>query len=157
MYDSPQGWINTRQQLKWIWEIMSSPYIHDTEAWIEISTGNSYLISDNLARQAKQSKAASGRALTKGQGRDVGAEIKQEESFDAQKRLYKGARALNCAVVFLVYRNTAEQLNAACNVLSNSFGNAKVIRERNVTWDIWLQCLPITWKMLAYNLEMVIT
>jgi hypothetical protein len=151
MYDSPQGWINTRQQLKWIWEIMSSPYIHDTEAWIEISTGNSYLISDNLARQAKQSKAASGRALTKGQGRDIGAEIKQEESFDAQKRLYKGARALNCAVVFLVYRNTAEQLNAACNVLSNSFGNAKVIRERNVTWDIWLQCLPITWKWLLHS------
>jgi hypothetical protein len=37
------------------------------------------------------------------------------------------------------------------NVLSNSFGTAKVIRERNVAWDIWLQCLPITWKWLLHS------
>lgn len=151
MHEPPEGWTNTRQQLKWIWEIMSLPHVHDTETWVEISTGNSYLIGDNLARQAKQSKTASTRALTKGQGRDIGAEIKQEESFEAQRKIYKGAKALNCAVVFLVYRDTANRLNAACNALSNSFGSAKVIRERNITWEIWLQCLPITWKWLLHS------
>lgn len=151
MYDAPAGWINTRQQLKWIWEVMSSSYVRDTEAIVEISAGNSLVINDNLARQAKGAKAASSRAITKGQGRDIGAEIKQEESFDAQRRLYQGAVPLNAAVAFLVYRNTAEELSQACNVLSNSFGTAKVIRERNVAWDIWLQCLPITWKWLLHS------
>jgi hypothetical protein len=147
----PAGWINTRQQLKWIWEVMSSSYVRDTEAIVEISAGNSLVINDNLARQAKGAKAASSRAITKGQGRDIGAEIKQEESFDAQRRLYQGAVPLNAAVAFLVYRNTAEELSQACNILSNSFGTAKVIRERNVAWDIWLQCLPITWKWLLHS------
>jgi hypothetical protein len=151
MYEPPTGWINTTQQLKWIWEVMSSSYVHDTEAWIEISAGNNFIINDNLARQAKQSKAASTRAITKGQGRDIGAEIKQEESFDAQRRLYKGAKALHCAVAFLVYRNDSLELNNACNVFSNSFGTAKVIRERNIAWDIWLQCLPITWNWLLHS------
>jgi len=151
MYDSPMGWTNTRQQLKWMWQIMSSTSVHDTEAWVEISVGNPLLIQDNLARQAKGAKTASIRAVTKGQGRDIGAEIKQEESFDAQHRLYKGAIPLNTAVAFLVYRNTAEELNQACNALSNSFGTAKVIRERNIAWEIWLQCLPITFKWLLHS------
>ncbi|MFP5270987.1 hypothetical protein [Coleofasciculus sp.] len=151
MYDAPTGWTNTRQQLKWLWEVMSSTYVHNTEAWVEISVGNKVVINDNLARQAKGAKTASSRALIKGQGRDIGAEIKQEESFDAQRRLYKGAVPLNTAVAFLVYRNTSEELNQACNVLCNSFGTAKVIRERNIAWDIWLQCLPITWKWLLHS------
>lgn len=151
MNDSPSGWSNTRQQLKWIWEVMSSPHFQNSEVWVEISNGNSYLISDNLARQARQSKTASNRALVKGQGRDIGSEIKQEESFDAQRKIFKGAKALNCAVAFLVYRDTAPQLSFACSALSNSFGSAKVIREKNITWEIWLQCLPITWRWLLHS------
>ncbi|MFM6395886.1 MAG: hypothetical protein ACKPFF_04305, partial [Planktothrix sp.] len=45
----------------------------------------------------------------------------------------------------------AEELNQACNALSNSFGTAKVIRERNIAWEIWLQCLPITFKWLLHS------
>ncbi|MGB3204217.1 MAG: ATP-binding protein [Crinalium sp.] len=146
--EAPSGWANTREQIKWMWKILSNSYVHNTEAWVEISTTNNFIINDNLARQAKQSKGANTRALTKGQGRDIGAEIKQEESFDAQRRLYKGTKALNCAVVFLVYRNTAEELERACNLLSQGFGNAKVLRERNIAWEIWLQTLPITMKWL---------
>ncbi len=74
----------------------------------------------------------------------MGAKIKQEESFDAQKKLYKGAVPLNCAVVFLVYRENAESLDLACDLLCNSFGTAKVMRERNIANLIWLETLPIT-------------
>lgn len=151
MTDPPLGWTSTREQLKWVWKILSSSYVHDTEAWIEISRSNDFFIQDNLARQAKQSKAARTVAITKGQGRDVGAEIKQEESFEAQRRIYEGTKALHCAPVFLVFRNSAEELTHACNLLANSFETAKVIRERHIAWEIWLQALPITCKRLLHG------
>jgi hypothetical protein len=107
MTEKPEGWTNQREQLRWLWTILSQNYVHDTEAIAEISTASPTLIQDNLARIAKQSKTAQQRALTKGQGRDAGAEVKAEESFDAQKKLYQGAKALNIALVFLVYRPTS--------------------------------------------------
>lgn len=149
--DPPVGWSNAQDQLKWVWKILASSYVHDTEAWIEISRSNDFFIQDNLARQAKQSKTARTLAITKGQGRDVGAEIKQEESFEAQRRLYEGTKALHCAPVFLVYRHSAQELTHACNLLANSFETAKVIRERNIAWEIWLQTLPITCKWLLHG------
>jgi hypothetical protein len=155
MVEPPSGWSSTREQLRWIWKIMSASFVRDTEAWIEISFGNNYLIQDNLARQAKQTKAAQIRALTKGQGRDVGAEVKQEESFDAQRRMYEGMKALHCAPVFLVYRETQEQLDVACSTLANNFDTAKVIRERHIAWEIWLQTLPITTKWLLHSRDLL--
>ncbi|MGA9378529.1 MAG: hypothetical protein WBV73_07135 [Phormidium sp.] len=155
MEESPGGWINTREQLKWLWKVMSSTYVHDTEAVVEISAASNFFIQDNLARQAKQSKTARKLALEKGQGRDVGAEVKQEESFDAQKKMYKGAKALHAAVVFLVYRPTPEQLNQACQMLTNSFGSAKVIRERNIAWLVWLETLPITTSWLLHSSSLI--
>jgi hypothetical protein len=126
-------------------------HVRDTEVWVEIAPANRFLTEDNLHRQAKQTKAARERAFLKGTGRDVGAEIKQEESFDAQKKLYKGAVPLNCAVVFLVYRENVESLDLACELLCNSFGTAKVIRERNIAYQIWLETLPITWRRILHS------
>jgi hypothetical protein len=51
----------------------------------------------------------------------------------------------------LVYRNSAEELTHACNLLANSFETAKVIRERHIAWEIWLQALPITCKRLLHG------
>lgn len=151
MFDLPQGWSSTRAQLRWIWDILSGGYVRDTEAWIELSLDNEFLIKDNLAKQAKQSKAAAQRAGKKGQGRDIGAEIKQSESFEAQARLYRGVKPIKAAVVFLVFRENREDLNNACSILANSFGAVRVVRERNVAWEIWLQTLPITLKWLLHS------
>ncbi|MGD1872988.1 MAG: FtsK/SpoIIIE domain-containing protein [Mastigocoleus sp.] len=151
MTDTVAAWINAKEQIAWMWKILSENHIRDTEAWVEISPANRYLTEDNLHRQAKQTKSAKQRAFLKGTGRDVGAEIKQEESFDAQKKLYKGAVPLNCAVVFLVYRENAETLDLACDLLCNSFGTAKVVRERNIAFQIWLETLPITWRRILHS------
>lgn len=93
MEEPPAGWASVKEQLRWMWKCMSAGFVRDTEAWVEISLANNFLIQDNLARQAKQTKVAKTRALIKGSGRDVGAEIKQEESFDAQRRLYEGMKS----------------------------------------------------------------
>ncbi len=151
MEEPPAGWLNTREQLRWLWQVLSAGFVHDTEAWVEISRANDYLIQDNLARQAKQSRSASTRAFTKGQGRDVGAEVKQEASFEAQRQLYEGVRAVHCAAVFLVYRDTQRQLDLACQTLANNFDSAKVIREPHIAWSLWLQTLPITNKRLLQD------
>lgn len=151
MADTVGAWGSVREQLSWLWRILSENHIRDTEVWVEIAPANRFLTEDNLHRQAKQTKAARERAFLKGTGRDVGAEIKQEESFDAQKKLYKGAVPLNCAVVFLVYRENVESLDLACELLCNSFGTAKVIRERNIAYQIWLETLPITWRRILHS------
>lgn len=151
MEEKPKGWHNQREQLRWLWTILSKPYVYDTEAIVELSAASPTLIQDNLARQAKQSKTAQQRAFTKGQGRDPGAEVKAEESLDAQKKIYKGAKAIHTAVVFCVYRPTPEQLHLACLQLANSFGSAKVVRERNIAWAIWLETLPITTRWLLHS------
>ncbi|MCL1475103.1 ATP-binding protein [Argonema antarcticum] len=151
MVDTVSAWNSAREQISWMWKILSENHVRDTEAWVEISPANRFLTEDNLHRQAKQSKTARERALLKGSGRDVGAEIKQEESFDAQKRLYRGAVPLNVAVVFLVYRENTESLDLACELLCNSFGTAKVVRERNIASQIWLETLPITWRRILHS------
>ncbi len=149
--DPPDGWRNSRALLSAVWKLMSTEFVHDTESWVELSPANPLLIRDNLARQAKQSKAASERALLQGQGRDVGAEIKQTESFDAQRKLYSGAKGLHCAPVFLLYRETPEDLELACNTFCNNFGSAVAVRERNIAWSLWLQTLPITTQRLLHG------
>ncbi|BAZ09613.1 hypothetical protein NIES4071_14220 [Calothrix sp. NIES-4071] len=108
MADTVAAWVSVREQILWMWKVLSESHVRDTEAIVEISAANRYLTEDNLHRQAKQTKAARERALLKGTGRDVGAEIKQEESFDAQKKLYKGAVPLNCAMIMqnISYRIT---------------------------------------------------
>ncbi|WP_238178482.1 FtsK/SpoIIIE domain-containing protein [Calothrix sp. 336/3] len=151
MADTVPAWINAKEQVAWMWKVLSENHVRDTEAWVEISPANRYLTEDNLHRQAKQTKVARERAFLKGSGRDVGAEIKQEESFDAQKKLYKGAVPLNCAVVFLVYRENAESLDLACDLLCNSFGTAKVVREKHIASQIWLETLPITWRRILHS------
>ncbi|NJL63257.1 MAG: hypothetical protein HC903_17310 [Methylacidiphilales bacterium] len=151
MADTVPAWINAKEQIAWMWKVLSDLHVRDTEVWVEISPANRYLTEDNLHRQAKQTKVARERAFLKGSGRDVGAEIKQEESFDAQKKLYKGAVPLNCAVVFLVYRENSESLDLACDLLCNSFGTAKVVREKHIANQIWLETLPITWRRILHS------
>jgi hypothetical protein len=151
MAETVPAWVNAREQISWMWKVLSDLHVRDTEVWVEISPANRYLTEDNLHRQAKQTKVARERAFLKGSGRDVGAEIKQEESFDAQKKLYKGAVPLNCAVVFLIYRENAESLDLACDLLCNSFGTAKVVREKNIASQIWLETLPITWRRILHS------
>lgn len=151
MATPPQGWVSQREQLRSLWKILSKSYVRDTEVVVEISRASDFLIKDNLSRQSKQSRSARERAFKKGQGRDVGAEVKQEQSFDAQKKLYKGAKSLHAATTFVVYRPTEEQLRTACMTLANSFSTAKILREDNIAWATWLETLPITISWLLHS------
>lgn len=146
-----KAWTDVHHQLAWIWQILSQSQVQDTEIWVEVSPSVRFWVEESLHRQAKQSKAQRERAALKGTGRDVGAEIKAEEAWEAQKEIYKGAMPLHCAVAFLVYRDNSRELDRGCELLSHSFGAAKVVRERNIASQIWLETLPITWRRLLHS------
>jgi len=155
MAEPPGGFLNTREQLQWLWKILSKSYIYDTEAIVEISPAADFIIEDNLTRIAKQSSVDKAIAIEKGQGKNVAAELKQSESFEAQKKLYQGAKAIETATAFVVYRPTSEQLAQACQILSSSFSNAKIIRERNIAWSLWLETLPVTSSWLLHSSSII--
>ncbi len=149
--ERPKTSMSQREQLRWLFDVLSQDYVRDTEAVVEITLANDRLIEDSLAKIAKQSRSAQKHAALKGQGRDVGAELKAEESFEAQKQLRKGARSFHTAVTFFVYRSHPKELDLACLKLSRSFGTAKVKRERNIAWSLWLDSLPMNINRLLQN------
>lgn len=155
MEEAPAGWANLREQLRWMWKCSSAGFVYDSEVWCEVTTASDLLIKDNLAKQAKQARSASSRSLQKGQGRDAGAEVKQNESFQAQLELYQGVKAVHCAPVMLVYRKSLRELDLACQMLANAFDSAVVIRENHVAWELWLQSLPITCSRLLQDGSLV--
>jgi len=63
----------------WIYQRLSSPYVHDTEAWVSIKTDEGIAL-DNLVKISKQSTTANRRALEDGSLQNVPASMRQEES-----------------------------------------------------------------------------
>jgi hypothetical protein len=105
-------------------------------------------VKTNVQRILKQSNVAA-QLAEQSRTIDVGAQIKVRRSVEAQAKLYEGYIPINVAVVFLVYRDTKAQLDEASDALSECFQlPAKVIRETELAWRIWLQTLPISWEKL---------
>ena len=138
----PSGWLNLQDQLNWIWNKLSDVKVRDTEVWLEISNGDKELAQENLVKLSKQSTASNLYAIEDGAGIDVEVTLKQEGAIEAQKRLHQGAKPLFAALTMLVFRDTSDELERACNHLSNSFANAKLIRERTICWKLWTETFP---------------
>ena len=148
-----KGWSDRKNQISWAWNLISQQQFKNIEMIVELSGASKFLIEDSLHRQGKQSKTAKDRAL-EGTGRDAGAEVKADEVFEAQKKLYKGDIPIHCGVVFLLYENTMNELSKTCQLLNNTLTNADVVRERDIAPKIWLETLPITWSGLLQTTAM---
>ena len=144
----PGGFINAREQLRYLWSILCRPHVVDTEIICQITGRNTHLVKTNVQRILKQSNVAAHLA-EQSRSIDVAAQVKVRRSVQAQEKLYEGAIPVNVATVFLVHRDSRAQLNEACTALADCFQlPAKVIRETEVAWRIWLQTLPISWERL---------
>lgn len=148
MEQKPKGWSSTVHQASWFWNILNASYVHDTEVVVDVGRANQGIIEGNLTRQAKQSVVKEKRAKERGFQGDVSATITQEETVEAQRRLVKGNQVYVTAPVFLIYRNDPARLRKACQLLANSFGSAKVKREKSVSWALWIESLPFTLKWI---------
>ena len=152
--DKPGGWANKESQLRYLWEFFSREAVYDTEVFCQLSRANSAIIKENITRVTKQAIAAQNES-SKNASVDVGAAIRQRKAIAAQEELYEGALPLNVATVFVVHRESLDDLDSACRYLQNCFRRpAWVDRETEYAWKIWLQTLPICWeKLLSHPFE----
>ena len=140
--DKPAGWASKEHEMQYFWDVFAREQVFDTECICQITKANEALIRDNMSRVTKQ--AISSQSLSsRNQSVDVGASIRQERAVNAQAELYKGALPLYVSCVFLIHRDTPDQLDSACRYLQNCFRRpAWIDREREYAWRIWLQTLP---------------
>lgn len=141
--EKPAGFLGDKGQIQNLWSIFSREAVYDTELITEINPADSNLV--RLAQQllTKNSLSKDFQAREKGTV-EVAAQVNTEDSLDAQKRLFTGDMPLNTSVVILVYRNTPEELDEACSYVCGLIGQpAKLEREEQYAWFLWLQTLGI--------------
>ena len=144
----PGGFLNQQSQLRYLWEALCRPHITDTEIFCQITSRNTTLLKTNMQRILKQSNVAAHLA-EQSRSIDVAAQIKVQRSVDAQAKLYEGYIPVNVATVFLVHRDNRSQLEEACQTLAECFQlPARVVREQEIAWRVWLQTLPTSWEKL---------
>jgi Helicase HerA, central domain len=141
--DKPEGFWGDQGQIQYLWSIFAKNDIYDVEIITQITPSD-----QNLARLAQQLLTRN--ALSKdvqAQERgvlEVSAQINTKQSVEAQRQLYTGDKAFNTSVVVLIYRDSPKELEKACRYLSGSVAQpAKLEREMEYTWLIWLQTLGI--------------
>jgi hypothetical protein len=147
--DKPGGWNSKFHELSYLWKVICREAVYDTEVFCQVTKANQGIVRENMRRVMKQSMLDQEMISKKGPSMDVAASLKQKKSIRAQEELYEGAVALQTATVFLVRRDSLVRLDEACRFLENCFFQpARIEREREYAWRIWLQTLPITWEAL---------
>jgi hypothetical protein len=148
--DKPAGWKDKRHQLTYLWEMIARDAVTDTEIFCQISRANPMLVQTAMRRLTKQSTVAASIASER-RDVDVRATKKAREAETAQESLYEGAAPYHTGIVFLIHRDSQEELNEACRYLESLFNRpAWVDREQDIAWKVWLQTLPVcTEKLLA--------
>ena len=128
--EKPGGWTDKERQMQYLWEVLSKERIYDTEIYCQLMRANETLVKTNMQRLTKQSNTSAAIAQQKNSV-DVKSLLNIKKSIDAQSELYEGAVPIHTAVVFLVYRNTREQLDEACRYLQSSFLTSGMGGKRN--------------------------
>lgn len=146
--EKPQGWIDQYDQLRYLWRVISKEKISDTEIICQLVKANEGLAKTALQRITKQSITSSAMSSDKG-SIDVKANRNIDEAVAAQETILSGSIPIHTAVVFLVHRESTQQLDEACKYLQSCFLRpARIDRELEYAWKTWLQCSPIVWENL---------
>lgn len=147
--EKPGGWPNKASQLRYLWELLARETVVDTEIFCQLTAANPAIVKTTLQRVLKQSNVTAALAREKNKTIDVGAQLKLKKSVAAQEQIYEGAVPIYVGIAILVHRPTVEKLDEATRYIENCFQRpAKVIRETEYAWKIWLQTLPIVWEGL---------
>ncbi|TFI55959.1 hypothetical protein BLD44_001055 [Mastigocladus laminosus UU774] len=147
--EKPGGWPSKSAQLRYLWELLARENVIDTEIFCQLSAANPAIVKTTLQRVLKQSNMTALLAQEKSRTIDVSAQLKLRKSVAAQEQLYEGAVPIYAGIAILVHRPSVEKLDEATRYIENCFQRpARVIRETEYTWKIWLQTLPIVWESL---------
>jgi hypothetical protein len=139
----PEIFASRKHQIRFLWDLFSRNNIFDVEIITEFSPADR-----GITRAAQQMITRRSRALDlnvqQKKSIDVSAQINVERSVEAQRQLYTGDIPLNLSLIVLVYRDTAEQVDDACRLISGYINQpTELTRECEYAWLIWLQTLLI--------------
>ncbi|RUS94172.1 hypothetical protein DSM106972_094310 [Dulcicalothrix desertica PCC 7102] len=146
--DKPSGWMDKERQMRYLWSVLSRERVYDTSIYCQLMRANEMLVKTNMQRLTKQANTSATIAQEKNSV-DVKSLLNIKKSIAAQEELYEGAVPIHIGIVFLIHRQSREQLDEACRYLQSCFLRpAWVVRETEYPWRIWLQTFPITWERL---------
>lgn len=136
----PEVFASTEAQIRFLWNIFSRSAIYDVEVLTEISPADQKLT--RLAQQMITRRARNAEISAQKKTIDVASQINVEWSVNAQKQLYTGDTPETLSLVVLIYRDTPEQIDDACRLISGYINQpAELVRETQYAWLIWLQTL----------------
>jgi len=152
LVEKPGGWADKRAQLRYIWDtLLSKERLYDIEIFAELKRANDSLVQESVRRLLSQSITSTNVAMEAGTI-DVAAQLKTEKAIEAQAEILEGAVPFWLGFVILVYRDNLDDLDETCKYIESCFLRpAWVERERFISWQIWLQTLPIYWGNLLVN------
>lgn len=141
--DKPEGFWGDKGQILYLWSMLGKNYIFDFEVITEITPADVGLI--RLAQQLLTRNSVSRDLQAQERGTvEVSAQVNLESSVEAQRQLYTGDVPFHTSVVILVYRNSPQELDEACRLISGLVKPpAKLGRELEYAWLIWLQTLGV--------------
>jgi hypothetical protein len=148
LLDQPDSWETERDALNFYWSKLSGNLVYDVEIITQLSKISQTEERQRLTDLTKEQIFKSQKASEDGDI-NVAASIDLEEALEARAYLHKGHISLSSATVFLVHRNTVDELEQACNYLESLFVYpANLHRETTYTWTTWIQTHPICWSKL---------
>lgn len=141
----PEAFASTRDQVRFLWNVFSREVIYDVEIITEISPADqklTRLTQQLITRRSRNAEISASKKTI-----DVASQINTEWSVNAQKQLYTGDVPENLALIVLVYRNSLEEIDDACRLISGYINQpTELIRETQYAWSIWLDTLLIKQK-----------
>jgi hypothetical protein len=141
----PEAFAGTANQVRFLWNIFARDTIHDIEIITEISPADqklTRLTQQMITRRSRNAEISASKKTI-----DVASQINTEWSVNAQKQLYTGDVPENVALVVLIYRNTPEEIDDACRLISGYINQpAELTRETQYAWLIWLETLLLKQK-----------
>ncbi|MBX9256236.1 DUF87 domain-containing protein [Desmonostoc muscorum CCALA 125] len=141
----PEAFASTTAQIRFMWNIFARDIIHDIEIITEISPADQKMT--RLAQQMITRRSLHAEISASKKTIDVASQINTEWSVNAQKQLYTGDVPVNVALIILVYRNTPEEIDDACRLISGYVNQpAELTRETQYAWLIWLETLLLRQK-----------
>lgn len=110
---------------------------------MQISPRERWSTKDELEKMTRQSFTERRRAATEGTGKGVEANLQSEYAEDALRKMLEGREAINCAPVFILWRDTEAEAEESARQLCNAFGAAHAVSEDDIAWRIWLESMPL--------------
>ncbi|MBD2458996.1 DUF87 domain-containing protein [Nostoc sp. FACHB-87] len=136
----PEAFVSTTAQVRFLWNIFARDVIYDIEIITEISPADQKIV--RLTQQLITRRSRNAQMSASKKTIDVASQINTEWSVNAQKQLYTGDVPENVALIVLVYRDTPEEIDDACRLISGYVNQpAELSREMQYTWLIWVETL----------------